>query len=170
MSSGESVPNWREKGLSGRKTNEKPEMEKQATGLDASKAWPPLRSRTNPAAGQRKPMKTDFNGENQETSRKLKILLGKRKSFSSNMLARRALTATRIKIKRGRVNNTHKIQKSIFPLQIKQDYNRSIEVIVFPPSFDYWKSRTSSWHTSNIGIMKMKLEKWKGAPSLYGPI
>jgi hypothetical protein len=99
MSSGESVPNRREKGLSGRKTNEKPKMEKQATGLDASKAWPPLRSRTDPAAGQRKPTKTDFNGENQETSRKLKILLGKRKSFGSNMLAWRALTETESKSK-----------------------------------------------------------------------
>jgi hypothetical protein len=44
-------------------------------------------------------MKVDFNGENQETSRKLKTLLGKRKSFGSNTLARKALTTTELKSK-----------------------------------------------------------------------
>jgi hypothetical protein len=42
---------------------------------------------------------------------------------------------------REKMRSTSKIQKSIFSLRFKQDYNWNIEVTILPPSFDYWNKK-----------------------------
>jgi hypothetical protein len=38
-------------------------------------------------------------------------------------------------------------KEMIFRVKFKRDYNSSTEVTALPPSFDYWRSKTSSWLT-----------------------
>jgi hypothetical protein len=46
-----------------------------------------------------------------------------------------------------------------------------MEVTALPHLFDYWKYKSSSWHTNpTLGKCKQNVEKWQGAPTLYGPI
>jgi hypothetical protein len=49
--------------------------------------------------------------------------------------------------RKGKMSSTVKMQKMIFSIEVKQDYNRSTDVTTFPPSFDYWNENFSSWLT-----------------------
>jgi hypothetical protein len=66
------------------------------------------------------------------------------------------------------VNSTHAMEKSIFPLNSRQVYNRNTEVSILPPSFDYWNMKFRSW-LINPNLRNTKLKVGDMATSHQAP-